>query len=55
MWAKFSQHLIRKDLQDSVIKTGIKIHGLFKSLSPFKDEDGFWRVGSRMRDLTLFT
>lgn len=44
-----------KDLQDYVIKTSSKIHGPYKHMSPFEDEDGVWRVGSRMRDFTLFT
>ena len=34
---------------------GVKVCGQFKCLSLFVDDEGTWRVGSRMRDITLFT
>ena len=34
---------------------GGKVHGKYRRLSPFLDEDGMWRVGLRMREFTPFT
>ena len=55
VWVKFSQSRIKKDQQDSVIKTGVKIHGLFIQMSPFEVENRVWRVGSRIGDFTPLT
>ena len=55
LWIIFSQYPIRRDLLDSMVEDEVKVCGPFKYLSLFLDEDGIWKVGSRMRDFTLFT
>ena len=40
MWVKFSHSPIKKDLQDSRIKTGTKVHSPYKRMCPFLDDEG---------------
>ena len=57
VWIKYVQLLLKKSLEDSVaVAEGKrKISGPFKKMSPFQDELGVWRIGSRMREFTPFT
>ena len=34
---------------------GSKVHGIYKRLAVFKDEEDIWRVGLRMKEFTPFT
>ena len=53
---KLVQRKIDLDMQHSVGSSdGGKVHGQFKQLSPYLEEDGIWRVGSRMKEFTPFT
>ena len=55
-WIKFTQTPIKDDLTISVkVATEAKIHGRFRRLAPFEDEEGVWRVGARIREFTPFT
>ena len=56
-WIKFAQQELVEDLEASVSKIGdeSKIHGRYKRLAPFKDQEGIWRVGLRLREFTPFT
>ena len=57
VWIKFVQTPMEEDLHNSVSEGGVrkKVHGPYKRMSPYRDEDGVWRIGSRMRDFTPFT
>ena len=48
-WIKFVQAPMMKDLLESIqAKDGEeKISGPYKKLSPYKDDQGVWRVGLR--------
>ena len=55
-WIRFVQDDEQEQLQESTsTESGSKIHGRYKRLSPFKDDEGIWRVGLRMREYTPFT
>ena len=55
-WIKFVQKSVMLKLQQSVATIdGSKVHGPFKRLSPFLDDQGIWRVGLRVRHYTPFT
>ena len=44
------------DLEESVAQAeDKKVHGKYRKLAPFIDEDGIWRIGLRMRLYTPFT
>ena len=58
-WIRFVQSTMEEDLLKSVPSedeeaTG-KVNGPYRRLSPFKDEEGIWRVGLRVREFTPFT
>ena len=53
---RLAQREVELDMQQSVSSLdGGKVHGKYRRLSPFLDEDGMWRVGLRMREFTPFT
>lgn len=63
-WVKKAQEMMEADLAKSVPreKTGrgdpalrVKITGRYKALAPKKDENGVWRVGTRMNSCIPFT
>ena len=56
-WIRVVQSDIADELEKSVspdVSTN-KIHGKFRRLSPYKDDQGLWRVGVRLREFTPFT
>ena len=58
-WIKFVQSPMEDDLLKSVASGGkeppVKVKGPYRRLSPYKDEEGIWRVGLRLREFTPFT
>ena len=53
---RLAQSFIEKDILDSTTNApGEKIHGKYRRLAPFLDQEGIWRVGLRMREYTPFT
>ena len=56
LWIKYVQLSVVEELKKSVSQdVGVKVHGSYRRLSPFLDDSGIWRVGSRLRDFTPFT
>ena len=55
-WIKFVQLDEAEELYKSVARDDSgKVHGRYRRLSVFVDEEGIWRVGARMREFTPFT
>ena len=57
-WVKFVQQDWEEELCKSVPNSDSdshKVMGKFRRLSPFKDDEGIWRIGHRMREFVPFT
>ena len=53
---KFVQQDVSQELENSTSnEASQKVHGRFKRLSPFKDDNGIWRVGLCLREYAPFT
>ena len=57
-WYKYVQSSCELDLEASVgrkVDGRERVVGKYKRLSPYKDEDGIWRVGVRLQEYAPFT
>ena len=54
-WIKLSQRSEENELLSSVSNGEGKVHGKYRRLAVYKDEEDIWRVGSRLQEYTPFT